>query len=63
MVACYTPSSDGAFVYEVSLNYGQWINSYGPDKQRPLTIHFDLVVIRVMEVIRDTKHDDGTRVF
>jgi hypothetical protein len=29
-----TPSSDGAYVYEVSLNYLQQIKSYGPDKQK-----------------------------
>jgi hypothetical protein len=29
-----TPSSDGACVYEVSLNYLEQIKSYGPDKQK-----------------------------
>jgi hypothetical protein len=29
-----TPSSDGACVYEVSLNYLERIKSYGPDKQK-----------------------------
>jgi hypothetical protein len=29
-----TPSSDGACVYEVSLNYRECIKSYGPDKQK-----------------------------
>jgi hypothetical protein len=29
-----TPSSDGAYVYEVSLNYLERIKSYGPEKQK-----------------------------
>jgi hypothetical protein len=29
-----TPSSDGACVYEISLNYLERIKSYGPDKQQ-----------------------------
>jgi hypothetical protein len=29
-----TPSSDGACVYEVSLNYLERIKSYGPEKQK-----------------------------
>jgi hypothetical protein len=33
-VVCDTPSSDGACVYKVSLNYLEWIKSYGPEKQK-----------------------------
>jgi hypothetical protein len=29
-----TPSSDGAWLYEVSLTYLERIKSYGPDKQK-----------------------------
>jgi hypothetical protein len=33
-VACDTPSSDGACVYEVLSNYVERIKTYCPDKQK-----------------------------
>jgi hypothetical protein len=37
-----TLSRDGACVYEVSLNYLEWIKSYGPEKQKGPYLTFDL---------------------
>jgi hypothetical protein len=46
-----TPSSDGAYVYEVSSNYLVRIKSYGPDKQKPyFTFDLELVTCELWTV-------------
>jgi hypothetical protein len=67
---CHTPSSDGAFVNEVSSNFLERIKSYSPGKQKVngriwhLTLNCDLDLgVRVMKSVCDTRSSDGACVY